>query len=75
MRRMLSKITAIVVKINNRETQIMSIYLDSTLKVVQPWLTAAMTFATHREYPIIIGVESNCHGLYGLETNKGGEHL
>ena len=60
-----------MVKINNRETLIMSIYLDSKLKVVQPWLTAAMTFASHRGYAIIIGTDSNCHSeLYGLETNN-----
>ena len=69
-------LTAIVVKINNRETLIMSAYLDSKLKVVQPWLTAAMTFATNRGYAIFIGMDSNCHSeLYGLETNKRGEHL
>ena len=35
-----------------------------------------MTFASHRGYAIIIGTDSNCHSeLYGLETNKRGEHL
>ena len=69
-------LTAIVVNINNHETLILSAYLDSKLKVVQPWLTAAMTFATNRRYAIIIGMDSNCHSeLYGLETYKRGEHL
>ena len=69
-------LTAIVVKINNRETLIMSIYLDSKLKVIQLWLTKAMAFASHRGYAILIGMDSNYHSeLYGLETNKRGEHL
>ena len=68
--------TAIVVNINNRETLILSAYLDSKLKVVQPWLTAAMSFASHRVYAIIIGVDSNCHSeLFGLETNKRGKNI
>ena len=68
--------TAIVVKLNNRETLILSVYLDSKLKVIQPWLTKAMTFANHRGYAVIIGMDSNCHSeLYGLETNKRGEQL
>ena len=69
-------LTAIVVKINNRETLILSVYLDSELKVIQPWLTAAMTFATNRGYAVLIGMDSNCHSeLYGTETNKRGEQL
>ena len=67
-------LTAIVVKINNRETIIMSIYLDNKLKVVQQWLTKEMTFANNRGYAVIIGMDSNCHsGLYGLKTNKRGK--
>ena len=69
-------LTAIVVKINNRETLILSVYLDRKLKVVQSWLTAAMSFATHRGYAVIIGMDSNCHSeLFGAETNKRGEQL
>ena len=69
-------LTAIVVKINNRETLILSAYLDSKLKVIQPWLTAAMTFAAHRGYATLIGMDSNCHSeLFGLETNKRGEQI
>ena len=69
-------LTAIVVNINRRETLILSVYLDSKLKVIQPWLTAAMTFANSRGYAIIIGMDSNCHSkLFGLETNKRGEQL
>ena len=66
-------LTAIVVKINNRETLILSAYLDRKLKVIQSWLTAAMTFAAHRGYTTLIGMDSNCHSkLFGLETNKRG---
>ena len=69
-------LTAIVVKINNRETLILSAFLDGKLKVVQPWLTRAMAFANSRGYAIIIGMDSNCHSeLFGLETNKRGEQL
>ena len=69
-------LTAIVVTINNRETLIMSIYLDRKRRVIQPWLNAAMDFASHRGYTIIIGMDNNCHSeLYGLETNTRGEHL
>ena len=54
----------------------MSVYLDKKLKVFQPWLTAAMAFASHRGYAIITGTDSNCHSeLYGQETNKRGEQL
>ena len=69
-------LTAILVKINNRETLILSVYLDGKLMVVQPWLTKAMAFANNRGYAVILGMDSNCHSeLYGLETNKRGEHL
>ena len=67
-------LTAIVVKLNNRETLILSVYLDSKLKVIQPWLTTAMDFANRRGYAVIIGMDNNCHSeLYGLETNKRGD--
>ena len=69
-------LTAIVVKINNRETLIISAYLDRKEKVIQPWLVEAMNFANHRGYAILIGMDSNCHSeLFGLETNKRGEHI
>ena len=68
--------TAIVVRINSRETLVLSAYLDYKEKVIQPWLTSAMAFAKHRGYAILIGMDSNCHSeLYGLETNKRGEYL
>ena len=68
--------TAIVVRINNRETLVISAYLDYKEKVIQPWMTRALDFSTHRGYAILIGMDSNCHSeLYGLETNKRGEHL
>ena len=54
-------LTAIVVKINNHKTLILSAYLDSKVKVIQPWLKAAMTFAAHRGYATLIGMDSNCH--------------
>ena len=69
-------LTAIVVKINYRVTLILSAYFNSKVKVIQPWLTAAMTFAAHRGYPKLIGMDSNCHSkLFGLETNKRGEQI
>ena len=69
-------LTAIVVQINNHETLIMSVYLDRKLKVIQPGLTTAMAFASHRGYAIMIGTDSNCHSeLYRQETNKTGEQL
>ena len=69
-------LTAIIVKINHCETLIVSIYLDSKLKVVQQWLTQAMTLAESRGNAIIIDMDSNCHSkLYGMETNKRGEQL
>ena len=69
-------LTAIVIKINNRETLVVSAYLDSNDKVIQPWLVNAMNFAKHRGYAKLIGMDSNCHSeLFGLETNKRGEHL
>ena len=69
-------ITVIVVKLNKRETMIISSYLDHKEPVVQPWLTKAMEFAAHRGYAMLMGLDSNCHSkLFGLETNKRGEHL
>ena len=63
-------------RINGRETLILSLYLDRKLKVVQQWFTQAMVFAENRGYAIIIGMDSNCHSeLFGLETNKRGEQL
>lgn len=64
-------LTAIVVKINNRETLILSVYLDSKLKVEQTLLTAAMFFATHRGYAIIIGMDHNCHTIRPRNQQKG----
>ena len=65
--------TVIVVKINNRQTLIASIYLDGKLDVVQHWLTRIAEFTKHRGYGTIIGMDSNCHStLYGRETNNRG---
>ena len=62
-------LTAIVVKIYNRETLIISIYLDSKLRVIQPWLTTAMDFASNRGYAVIIGMDSNCHSKIWTRNN------
>ena len=69
-------LTAIVVKLNNRETLVISAYLDNEERVIQPWLTTVMEHAKQRGYAVLIGMDSNCHSeLYGLETNKRGEHV
>ena len=79
-------LTAIVVKINSRETLVPSVYLDSILIIIAyPLLVANViagvshgctTFATNRGYAIIISMDSNCHSeIYSLETNKRGEYL
>ena len=68
--------TVIVVKVNNRQTMIASIYLDRNKDVVQPWLKRIMEYRQHRGYALLIGADSNCHStLFGHETNKRGETL
>ena len=69
-------ITVIVIKLNKRETMIVSGYLDFEKQVIQDWLKNVMSFANNRGYAILMGLDSKCHSeLYGLETNKRGEIL
>ena len=68
--------TVVVIKINNRQTLIGSLYFDYTENVIQPWLHKIMDFVKHRGYALLLGIDSNCHStLYGNETNPRGEKL
>ena len=68
--------TVIIIKINNRQTMVASIYLDRNKDVVQPWLLKLMQYRQQRGYALLIGADSNCHSsLFGHETNKRGETL
>ena len=68
--------TVIVIKINNRQTMVASIYLDRNKDVVQPWLRKIMDYRQQRGYALLIGADSNCHStIFGHETNKRGEIL
>ena len=53
---------------------IASVYLDYNRPVVQPWLQKLMDFADTKQYPIILGFDSNAHSLlYGPDSNERGE--
>ena len=70
-------ITAIQTKIKSRETLIISVYLDITLKEVIPEsLTAVMKYAIDKRLAILLCVDSNCHSSsFGIDDNKRGEVL
>ena len=53
-----------------------SVYLDSGLPVVPPWLTELLEYSKDNEYGIVIGMDSNAHSqMYGPTTNARGLEL
>ena len=64
-------VTAIVVKLDRRDTQIMNCYLDRNENVVQPWLTQAKDYATLHGYALLLGMDSKCqYEFYSNKTNN-----
>ena len=70
-------ITVIQTKIKSRETLVISVYLDITIKEVIPdSLTAVMKYAKDKRLAILMCVDSNCHSSsFGTDDNKRGEVL
>ena len=60
-------------KIRGKHTVIVSLYLDINLDVQPGWLDDLMTMIEEKNFPVIIGVDSNAHSaLYGPDTNRRG---
>ena len=60
-------------RIGGRQTIIVSLYLDVKLDVQPAWLDRLMEMIETKNYPAIIGVDSNAHStLYGPDTNTRG---
>ena len=70
-------ITVIQTKIKSRETLIVSVYLDITIKEVIPDdLTTVMKYARDKRLAILLCIDSNCHSSsFGTDGNKRGEVL
>ena len=70
-------VTAIQTKIKSRETLIVSVYLDITIKeVIAESLTAVIKYAKDKRLAILLCVDSNCHSSsFGTDDNKRGEVL
>ena len=53
-----------------------SVYMDSTLPVLQPWLEELVEFADQKDLPLIVAADSNCHSfLFGDSSNARGEEF
>ena len=66
--------TAILLETSRGKILLASIYLDSKLAVVQPWLTKLADFAENKRFPLIYALDSNAHSvMYGPDTNERGE--
>ena len=70
-------ITVIQTKIKTRQTLVVSVYLDITIKEVIPdSLTAVMKYAKDKRLAILLCMDSNCHSSsFGTDDNKRGEVL
>ena len=63
-------------QVHGRTTMLVSIYLDITKQVIQPWLEDLMTMISDRKLPVIMSLDSNAHSdLFGPDTNARGEVL
>ena len=55
---------------------IVSAYLDINKPVVEEWLRRIIKFSDDKNWPIIIGMDSNAHStLFGKDNNSRGEEL
>ena len=53
-------------RIGGKQTVLVSLYLDITLEVQPPWLEDLMDMIDSKNYPLIMGIDSNAHStLYG----------
>ena len=63
-------------KIGGVQTVLVSIYLDITNKVQPKWLDDLMIMIENKNYPMIMGVDSNAHSsMYGPDTNARGREF
>ena len=67
-------ITVIQTRIKSRETLVVSVYLDITIKEVIPEsLTAVMNYVKNKRLAILLCIDSNCHSSsFGTDDNKRG---
>ena len=67
---------AVTFRLHGRTVLAVSIYMDSTLPVLQQCLLDSVDFADRRDLPLLICVDTNCHSvLYGESTNARGEEF
>ena len=67
---------AACIRIQGRTVLLASVYMDSTLPVIQPWLENIIEFADSKNIPLVLGADSNCHShLFGDDSNTRGEAL
>ena len=65
-----------LLKTKTEKILIASVYLDIKEAVVQQWLEDFIEFANKKNYPVLIGMDSNAHStLYGPDSNRRGEML
>ena len=65
-------ITVIQTKIKSRETLVVSVYLDITLKeVILDSLTTVMRYARDKRLAILLCIDSNCQALVQMITREG----
>ena len=60
-------------RIGGTQTVIVSLYLDIKKEVQPSWLDELMEMIDRKDFPVIIGVDSNAHSsLYGPDSNMRG---
>ena len=63
-----------LINLERGKVLVASVYLDYNKPVVQPWLQKFMDFADTKQYPILLGIDSNAHSqLYGPDSNDRGD--
>ena len=66
----------VCLRIHGRTVLIASIYMDSTLSVIQPWPYDIIAFSDQKNIPLLIGADFNCHSyLFGNDSNTRGEEF
>ena len=60
-------------RVGGKQTVIISLYLDIQKEVQPGWLDDLMQMIEEKNFPVILGVDSNAHSsLYGTDTNARG---
>ena len=61
-------------QVGGKQTVLVSLYLDITREVQPGWLDDLMEMISSKQYPVIMGIDSNAHStLYGPSNNGRGD--